>query len=226
MTAQGTQIEESFPVFEDIKGKVVAYYDNCLVREGDSARGVDWKSRDAQQLAFRVIKSMGIREKHSVLDVGCGLAHFYDFLVAEGFSGAYAGVDISPKIIGAAKERLPHVPLLVADILKEPSGQLDRQYDFVVGSGILTTKVDTPSTEFETFIEALIKRMFELSRIGVIFNMLTSHVDYEVERLYYADPARYFSFARTLTRFISLKHDAPFYLFTMALYKDGDDYLS
>lgn len=220
MTRNEQQPEE----FERIRERIVAYQEECLEREGDSPKGVDWNSRDAQQLAFRVIKSMGIGADSSVLDVGCGLAHFYDFLIDGGYTGAYTGVDISHKLVAEAKRRQPHLNLIVADILNDTTGEMERGYDFVIGSGLFTLKADAPAQEFERFVAALIRRMFKLSRVGVVFNMLSSYVDFEVERLYYANPQQYFRFAKSLTRFVSLKHDYPSYFFTMALYQEGNDY--
>jgi SAM-dependent methyltransferase len=209
--------------FNDLKQGVLKYQEECLEREGDSARGVDWKSYEAQQLFFRVIHSMGVRQTSSILDVGCGLAHFFDFLKEEGHAGSYTGIDISATLIEKARQRLPGVDLRVCDLLKEQPA-VPEAYDFVIASGVFTLKLETPVPRFEEFIQSLISRMFELCRVGVIFNMLTSYVDYQVDRLYYADPATYFRFAKSLTPYVSLKHDYPSYLFTMALYKEGNNY--
>ena len=210
--------------FPGIKRRVLEYQEACLSQYGDSPKGVDWNSRESQYLAFSVIHSMGIRCDSSILDVGCGLAHFYDFLTQTGYSGSYTGVDLSAKAIEQAKSRLPHVNLLVGDILSDPIAPLNQSYDFVIGSGIFTLKAETPAPVFETFIEALISKMFQLCKVGTVFNMLTSYVDYEEDRLYYADPTRYFGLAKSLTPYVILKHDYPAYFFTLALYKQANDY--
>ena len=210
--------------FPAIKRRVLEYQEACLGQYGDSAKGVDWNSRESQYLAFSVIHSMGIRSDSSILDVGCGLAHFYDFLTETGYSGSYTGVDLSARAIEHAKKRLPHVNLLVGDILSDPIAALNQSYDFVIGSGIFTLKAETPAPVFETFIKALISKMFQLCKVGTVFNMLSSYVDYEEDRLYYADPTRYFRLAKSLTPHVILKHDYPAYFFTLALYKQANDY--
>ena len=208
--------------FDRIKERVIAYQERCLEIGGDSARGVDWGSQETQHLLFRVIRSMGIRPDSSVLDVGCGLAHFHDFLVERGYRGSYTGVDISPALVREAGKRLPGVDLRVQDILHDPLPA--RSFDFVVASGIFSGSFETPIPEFEGYIEEMIRAMYSTSRHATVFNMLTSYVDYEVPHLYYANPARYLTFAKSISRYVSLKHDYPAFFFTLGLYRDGDDY--
>ena len=209
--------------FQLIKHRVVEYYEACLDRHGYSAEAVDWRSHEAQQLLFRAIKSMGIPDNSSILDVGSGLAHFYEFLSERGFSGTYTGVDLSARMIDQARRRRPQLDLRVGDILTESVVKPGERFDFVTASGLFSLRVGIPTAEFEQFIEAMIRRMFELSRVATIFNMVTKYVDFEVDRLYYADPARYFNFAKSLTRFVSLKHDYPAYSYTLALYTEGNE---
>lgn len=203
--------------FEEVKERVIAYQERCLAVAGDSARGVDWKSREAQYLLFEVNESMGILPGSSVLDVGCGLAHFHDFLASRGHTGRYTGIDLSPALVEQAGKRLPDADLRVLDILRDTPPV--EEYDFVVASGVFTARLGTPLDEWEEYVRKMIGRMYELAKVGAVFNMLTSYVDFEVEHLYYADPARYLTFARSLSRFVALRHDYPAYFFTTGIYK-------
>jgi SAM-dependent methyltransferase len=212
--------------FQQIKERVVEYQERRLDEYGDSAKGVDWKSREAQELLFRVIRGMGINDNCSVLDVGCGLAHFYDSLLEKGFAGRYTGIDLSARMIEQARVRHPELDLRIADILRDPVVKREEGYDFVTACGVFSLKIDASIAQFEQFTEAMIEKMYELCRVGTIVNMLTKYVDFAEDRLYYADPAHYLRFAKTLTRFVNLKHDYPAYFFTLALYRAGNEYES
>ena len=205
--------------FEGIKERVVAYQERCLAAAGDSAKGVDWKGPEAQHLLFGVIQSMGILPDSSVLDIGCGLAHFYDFLSSRGFRGKYTGIDISPALVALARKRLPHADVRVADVLDGAAPM--ESHDFVVASGVFTARLGTPVAEYEEYVERMIRRMWELAGTGAVFNMLTSYVDYEAEHLYYADPARYLSLAKSLSRYVAVRHDFPGYFFAVGMYRSA-----
>jgi SAM-dependent methyltransferase len=205
--------------FEDIKERVVAYQERCFAAAGDSAKGVDWKGPEAQYLLFEVIESMGILPDSSVLDVGCGLAHLYDFLTSRGFRGKYTGVDISPALVAQARARLPHADVRVADVLDGAAPV--ESHDFVVASGVFTARLGTPVAEYEDYVEKMIRRMWELARAGAVFNMLTSYVDFEAEHLYYADPGKYLSLAKSMSRYVALRHDFPGFFFAVGMYRSA-----
>ena len=227
MRAVGAPAAPALPLavtvpYDQIRGRVVEYQERQLAAAGDSARGVDWKSEEAQHLLFRAIRSFGIDRGSSVLDVGCGLAHLYDFLAARGHEGRYTGVDVSAALIEQAGRRLPGVDLRVGDVLE--GGWPAQSHDWVVASGVFTARLGTPVPEFEEYIESLVRRLFELCRVGVVFNMLTSKVDFEAEHLYYADPSRWLAFAQGISRQVTLKHDLPGFLFTLGIYRGPNDY--
>src|SRR4029077_4800366 len=126
-----------------------------------------------------VVRSMGINNNCSVLDVGCGLAHFYDSLLEKGFSGRYTGIDLSARMIEQARGRHPELDLRIADILRDPVVKREEGYDFVTASRVFSLKIDASIGQFEQFTEAMIEKMYELSRVGTIVNMLTKYVDFE-----------------------------------------------
>lgn len=66
---------------------------------------------------------------------------------------------------------------------------------------------------------ALLKEMYRVCRLGVAFNLTTDYVDYRDEYLYYYSPEEVFSFCRSLSRFVTLRHDYPLYEFTVYIYR-------
>jgi SAM-dependent methyltransferase len=206
----------------DLAGRLREYHEKRFDQAGDSAEGVGWKSKQLQELLFRVIESMGIREDSSVLDVGCGLGHLYSFLSSRGFRGQYTGIDLCPVLIEQARLRLPGADFRSGDFLQDQT--ISGRYDFVITSGLFCTRFDMDVHEYERFVEAMIRKMFDISQVGIIFNMLTTDVDFQSSELFYAEPMKYFKLLKSITKYTTIKHDYPSFFFTCAAYRHGNDY--
>src|SRR4029079_3310108 len=65
---------------------IVAKYDGDLDQHGDSFRGVGWTSQEPTDRRYRVMLDLSQRPGRPVplLDFGCGLSHFYEFMEADG----------------------------------------------------------------------------------------------------------------------------------------------
>lgn len=195
-------------------GKLVAasraYYEDALAKFGDHPRGVNWRDSGTQNLRFDVLAGVGDLNGRTVHDVGCGLAHFHDFLSARGLHGGYIGSDISKEMIAAARRRIGSgVALHVADILADsPAPWMEA--DYVVNSGIFTVRGAASPDDWWGFVQAMAKRMFEMARVGIAFNVMTSHVDYRDDHLFYLDPGAALAYCvRELNRKVVVRHDYP-----------------
>lgn len=197
---------------------VIDYFEKCLAEHGDSARGVDYNGQESQFQRFEVLAEIADLKGTSLLDVGCGLGHFYDFLNSRGITPAsYRGVDISQAMIETAK-KTHSVEFAVEDILAIDDPQ--PTYDYVISCGVFHLKAENSDLEWGEFCRSMITRMYALARRGVAFNMMTDYVDYRVDRLYYASPLEFFEYCRkNLTRRLQLRHDYPLYEFTIYLYR-------
>lgn len=203
----------------DVNAAMIDYYEGVLAERGISPEGVDWKSQEAQEQAFAIFAGT-IPVDASVLDVGCGLAHFGDFLSRAGHSGPYTGIDISERMVAAARERNPELDVRQIDLLADGGRGIEPQsYDVVVACGVFTEHFDVPYEEFEEFVRRLVARMYEASRIHAAFNMLTDAVDFRVDRLHYASSSSYLEFGRSLTRYVTIRHDYEAYFFTVQLHR-------
>lgn len=102
---------------------------------------------------------------NSCLDVGCGTGRFSQYLRSKGV-GKYLGVDIYPPSLQRAQEIYPLEIFLLKDILEEEIGE---KFDYCFCSGALSTKLETNNY---LFLEEMIKKMWELSKVGVSFNLI------------------------------------------------------
>ena len=191
---------------------VQRYFERRLSRYGDSPKSLDW-SQEGQRRRFKVLTEIGGMNGCEVLDVGCGLGHFWDYLRQSGVTVSYTGLDVSARMIDAAKRRRPALPFLVFD---GTSKELPRPADFVVASGVLN--VEDGSNE--RAIQRLVRACYAACRSGAAVNMLSTWADrYDKDRHYY-DPSHLLRIARTVSRRAVLRHDYMPHDFTLYLYHE------
>jgi SAM-dependent methyltransferase len=101
---------------------------------------------------------------HSILDVGCGTGDLYEYLLQ--FEDIdYTGIDIFSEGIKKAQSKFPKGRFIQQDFLALE----EDNFDFVFSSGALTTKLHTDNYEI---LYTWVKKMWEIARIGVVFNVL------------------------------------------------------
>lgn len=156
--------------------------DKCelaLAEHGPTHRGVLYPREEDVRKRFTVAaglwESAESHFKGSVLDLGCGYGALLDYLTARNAAGIeYRGVDISSKMIEAAKERHPDAHFEVRDILADPLPE--RCADYVVVSGVLTAKFDVPQADMAEFAIQFLAASFRLCRKGMAFNVQNWYV--------------------------------------------------
>ena len=125
---------------------------------------VGWMDGSANALIRNEkIYEAGIENKDSVLDVGCGVAHFYYFLENQGWKGKYLGIDPNEKAIKLIEDKIPSLCGTIDDILK-----YDHSYDWVLASGVFNLGLKELHTKW------IIENMIKVAKKGVIFNMLVA----------------------------------------------------
>lgn len=190
---------------------------------GPCSEGVDW-GPDFKKLALRYDKMLGVIDltkypNPSLLDVGCGYAGLYKYAQEKGFELSYAGIDVAENMIAWVREAYPQVEVYTGDILDM---QFDRSFDYVVCNGILTQKLDVPGLEMDAFAARLIRRIYQLCRVGAAFNIMSTKVNFYANNLYYRNPAELLAWCvAELTPHVRLDHSYPLYEFTTYLYRDA-----
>ena len=77
----------------------------------------------------------------------------------------YLGIDIYEPSLEKAGKKHPREKFLKIDLLNQSPGK----FDYVFCSGALSTRFDTDNYKF---MEAMIRKMWNLAKIGVAFNFL------------------------------------------------------
>ncbi len=145
--------------------RIVAHYENCLERHGDSHLGVDWPRLEDVELRYVVMLDLVRSERHSadrparLLDFGCGLAHFHEFLLRRDIRNVhYTGLDLSPKFVERCRDKFPEKTFYCLDLL-EPNASLP-QFDYIVLNGVFTEKRELAQHQMFDYFRDLVSDRF------------------------------------------------------------------
>ena len=203
---------------------IAAHYEACLERHGDSHLGVDWPNADdvdtRHSVMLEVIRRPPERSPVRLLDVGCGAAHLYERILRDGRDDiAYEGLDIAEPFVALSRSKFPGVPFHHLDLLAAPDEALPR-CDYAVMNGVFTEKVDLSYEEMSEFFRALVARVFALAEIGIAFNVMSKHVDWERDDLFHLPFDELAAFlGAQLSRNFVIRNDYGLYEYTAYVYR-------
>lgn len=186
-------------------------YSRLLREHGLSYKSLHWGSHESQFKRFEILADIGDLDGESLLDVGCGLCDFFDYLSEMGVHADYHGLDLEADMIAASRKRFASINLMVGDVLDLDG---DAKYDYVVSSGIFTYFPD------ENAIFRAVAAMFCHARKGVAFNALSPWANNHHPGEINPDPLRLIEKCTDLTKNLVLRHDYMPHDFTVYLYKD------
>lgn len=207
------------------------YYASTFAQHGATAKGVDWG--DEQELLVRYDKMLNVLAKDlsdlsavpTLLDVGCGWGGLLRRAQLLGIPLRYSGIDVVDAMIDFGQKEFPESKFICGDVFE----MNDAQYDFVACNAILTQKLSVSIPEMEQFTKKLILKLFELCRHGIVFNMMSTRVNFMINNLFYQNPTEMLSWLLTdVSPRVKLDHGysslvngrGKFFDFTVYVYKD------
>jgi len=183
-----------------------AYYASLLREHGNSPKSLAWPTREVQERNFLSVTRVFAHEQapFTVYEVGCGLGDMAEHIETHYPLAEYAGCDVNPEMIAAAKARRPDLAIELRNILEEAP----LQHDYVVTSGVFNLNFDGRSqAQWQQFIFDMLAAMYGSATKGIAANFHTSYVDWKKPDDYYQDPLVIFDFAkRHLSKFVDLRH--------------------
>jgi SAM-dependent methyltransferase len=200
---------------------IVDHYEACLAKHGDTHLGVDWPKLEQVEVRHRVMLDV-IRDPglpgQSLLDFGCGAAHLYPYARQRGPALDYAGLDLGPNFVALARRKFPERTFYCVDILESPDSL--PSFDYVVMNGVLTEKRELGFDEMWSYTQRLLARVFEKVRVGLAFNVMSKHVDWEREDLFHLPFDLLAGFLRReLSRHYVFRADYGLYEYTTYVYR-------
>ena len=201
---------------DDITARQLEKYNAAAEKHGVSSKSVLWDDPQTQYLRFyEIAKHLDLNgTRKTLLDVGCGNGELYKFLNFLGFRGDYVGYDINEMLLTQARSRFSNITVECVDIISE---DVQKCFDYVVLSGLFNVNVgQTPD-----WIYAFLKKMYALSVEVMVFNMISTHVTYRDQGMFYMNPAEMLSFCiENLSKRTTLVHHNLPFNYTVAVFKD------
>lgn len=211
----------SDPAYFALKG----HYERCLEEHGDTHLGVNWPRAEDARKRYEVMAGLLAPDPDggqvSVLDFGCGAAHFYAYLQEVGRSDvAYAGLDISPAFVALSREKYPELPFYCLDVLADDA-ELPT-FDYIVMNGVFTAKRSMSFDEMWDFARGLLTKLLPRARRGLAFNAMSKHVDWERDDLFHLpfDTVAAFLHGQNRRRYL-LRADYGLYDYTVYVLDEG-----
>ena len=178
---------------------------------------VGWGSKESQDLRFKILSDISSLDSSSILDVGCGLGDLVLFLNNNNHNVyRYHGIDISENLIDEAKNRYKNDSSVTFSHTNIDSIDNKKKYDYIFCSGCLNLKIDNNLE----YTKDVLTKMFEVCNKGVSCNFLSTYADYYADKDFHHSPEEIFTFAKSLSNKITLRHNYELYEFTIYIYKD------
>lgn len=202
---------------------IVSHYESCLEQHGDTHLGVDWpKHEDVEKrhsVMLDVIKPESRGQRVSLLDFGCGASHLHEYILKQGLGNIeYAGLDLSEKFVRLSQSKFPQNQFFCLDVLDEQASLPN--FDYIVMNGVFTEKKELSFDEMFAYFTRLLKKVYESARIGVAFNVMTKHVDWERDDLFHLPFDTLAAFLKKeLTRNFVFRNDYGLYEYTAYVYR-------
>lgn len=194
------------------------HYAGSFSKHGCTSQGVDWGPHEDRALlrhqkTLEVIKSM----QCSLLDVGCGYGALLDITKQAGF--AYTGIDIVSEMTAKGRERHPQATFIDGDFLTYPFAE--KSFDYVICNGILTQKLTASIAEMDAFTKKIITKMFACACKGIAFNLMSTHVNFMADNLFYKSPLETHAWTtQNLSPFVRIDHTYMPFEYMVYVYRD------
>lgn len=115
--------------------KQIKLYKKLYERYGESHLSLSWLSSESQKIRFKTFLDLVKPDQSfSLLDLGCGLGDFYEYLIRCQYQVHYVGIDIVDDFIEKNKLKFPQASWSVNDAgsyLKTSP-----KYDYIFASGL------------------------------------------------------------------------------------------
>ncbi len=205
----------------DIKDTIFRYSERHD-KYGYSPKSLGW-DKGKQDIRFDVLTSNIDCKGKLFLDIGCGFGDLNKTLfVKSGGVYKYVGVDIVPDLLQEARARYGNesIKFIEGDFLAE---NMDVKPDFAIASGVFNFKLK--DVDNYSFIEAMMRKAFDLCGEGFAFDFLSDKVDFRLTHTFHSSPERIISMAYRLSRNVVLRNDYMPFEFSVFVFKD-DSFLS
>jgi SAM-dependent methyltransferase len=219
-----TDEEITGPPAQRLYQPLVEALEKFYAEHGDTHRGLGFRTEEGFEVRYRVylevIRGAAARAECSLLDVGCGTARLLDLIKSLGRDEiSYRGVDLSPKLIEAARKKHPGADFILGDPFDLEEIWSARP-DYVVFGQIFTCRLQMSVAEMTDYMLRMLRLAFSHCRRGVVFNVMSAHVDWQREDLFHVPFDQMADLLQAnLSRNYVFRADYGIYEYTVYVYK-------
>jgi SAM-dependent methyltransferase len=199
------------------KRQLIGRYEERLANFGIGPEALGWGKTGREEARFTAaVQIMNCHKDASVLDIGCGFASLYDFLIKNGWEGRYVGVDVTPGIVTQAKALHPNLDIRELDA---SAGMREIEpCDYVFCMGAMNERSDDLNNE--AYIRTMLETMFDKCKVAVVCDFLSPFVDFQHPIGWHTDLGWISREVRKLTRRFVIRHDYMPFAYTVYIYRD------
>jgi SAM-dependent methyltransferase len=195
--------------------RVVLGYQRRIASHGPTLASLNSGDEEKQRLRHQVHTSALRGKCPTVLDVGCGLASFYEHLTRENRVCQYTGFDIVPEYVEWCRTRFAECRFELRNIFLEGIGG---GFDSIVMSQAFNNRYE--QSDNALVVQTALRLAYTCARVSVSIDMLSTYVDVRRPELFYYAPEEMFAFAKTLARRVVLRHDYRSAEFCLQLFRE------
>lgn len=195
--------------------QLIEAYSAALAAHGATPAGLIWPNGSDLATRFEaLLRPIGAvlaaspDRRIDLLDLGCGPGLLLDYLgendLLDRFN--YVGVDVLESTIELARSRWPGYHFELRDVRDHPLAA--NSFDYCIICGVFTGRFALSYHDMEAMVEATLKAIWPSVRTGVIFNVMSKHVDWERNDLFHWPLDDIMRFCKKdLSRYVSLHLD-------------------
>ena len=205
-----------------IENRYIEVHNKMIHKHGYTSEAL-WGSKGSQFVRFKKISELFISKNgFSVLDFGCGLCDFYDYLSQNNFTNiAYTGLEINPVFYTQVCKEKPTSNIILGNVDKLP---LDLKWDYVIASGIYNLG-NSSKENLDIFLEQF-RELYERINIGFAVNFLSIYSDNPKNDSIYFDPTEVMNLClKKFSKYIKLDQTYLPHDFTIFIYKNKQEIL-
>ncbi len=193
---------------------IVSHYAPRLKNAIEHYDVLDWASHESQIARFDVLANIvkatiakkdspgSAPDKMSILDVGCGLTDLAGYLDKNSLPLQYVGLELVPKMAGAAHRKFPDRNIIVADIADNTPFK-PASFDFVFCSGVFN--LDTGDNA--TYVKHAMANVAAITKTCAVMNFLHERTRKKYPHCHYYQPEMIAKFAGQLGKHVEIIDD-------------------
>jgi len=195
--------------------QVVRRYQQRIAEHGPTFASLNSGSEAKQAIRHSVHASALRGANPEILEIGCGLADFYRYLLHHKRNCSYHGYDIVPEYIDECRRACPHAKFTLRNVFIQG---IEGTFDTVVMSQVLNNRYQK-SDNMQVMQRAL-ELAFEHTRVSVSIDMTSTYVDFRNPDLFYYPPEEIFHIAKAISPRVLLRHDYRAFEFCVQLFHE------